>query len=376
VPGPLALPSLEIHNFRGLRELKISRLGRANLIVGKNNVGKTSVLEAIHLYCRPGSVEILREQLDARDEVFAGSLRQRKDGRKRFLQIEGLFHGHGKVARDTEPIKIGPSENDADGLVIVPLFGQRTWGETSAASAPRPALTTDGSEREGELLLSFTRGGRRLTLPVADGEELARMESVQRFETMFEAFVRECVFVQSAGLKPSKMGEYWDLVALTPFEDEVETALRYLSQDIEGISFISGDIYTEERIPIVRLKGQSRPVPMRSLGDGAYRLLGIALALVNAKDGVLLIDEFENGLHYAIQPDVWRFIFQVAASLDVQVFATTHSSDCVEAFQAAASESEEDGVLIRLSRRGDLVRAVDLAEEELEIAVENRIEVR
>ena len=97
---------------------------------------------------------------------------------------------------------------------------------------------------------------------------------------------------------------------------------------------------------------------------------------MNAKDGLLLIDEIENGLHYTIQAEVWRFIFRVAASLNVQVFATTHSSDCVAAFQAAASESAEDGVLIRLSRRDDRVRAVELDEDELEIAVDNKIEVR
>ena len=50
------------------------------------------------------------------------------------------------------------------------------------------------------------------------------------------------------------------------------------------------------------------------------RTFGIALALVNARNGLLLIDEFENGLHYLVQPDLWRLIFQVARRLNVQVF--------------------------------------------------------
>ncbi len=69
MPGEFALPSLEIHNFRGLRELKISRLGRANLIVGKNNVGKTTVLEALRIYARPGSIDDLLQLLVSRDEI-------------------------------------------------------------------------------------------------------------------------------------------------------------------------------------------------------------------------------------------------------------------------------------------------------------------
>ena len=105
-------------------------------------------------------------------------------------------------------------------------------------------------------------------------------------------------------------------------------------------------------------------------------MFGIALALVNAKDGFLLIDEAENGLHYSIQAEIWRFIFLIATKLNVQVFATTHSSDCVAAFQAAASESEEDGVLIRLARKGDRILVGEYDEALLEKAVNGGVEVR
>ncbi len=71
------------------------------------------------------------------------------------------------------------------------------------------------------------------------------------------------------------------------------------------------------------------------------RALGISLALVNVKDGILLIDEFENGLYYSVQPDLWQSIFRVARRLNVQVFATTHSWDCVEGFQKAASTEKQ-----------------------------------
>lgn len=71
------------------------------------------------------------------------------------------------------------------------------------------------------------------------------------------------------------------------------------------------------------------------MGDGITRLFHIILALVNAKNGVLLVDEFENGLHWSVQEKVWETVFQLAERLDVQVFATTHSRDCVQAFQAA-----------------------------------------
>ncbi len=106
------------------------------------------------------------------------------------------------------------------------------------------------------------------------------------------------------------------------------------------------------------------------------RLFGIALALVHAKDGLLLVDEIENGIHYSVQPDLWRLVFEMATRLNVQVFATTHSYDCIKAFEEAARESEEEGVLVRLARKGDRTLVGEFDERELEIAVEGEIEVR
>jgi AAA15 family ATPase/GTPase len=123
--------------------------------------------------------------------------------------------------------------------------------------------------------------------------------------------------------------------------------------------------------------GKSKPLPLQNLGNGIWRNLGIALALVNAKDGILLIDEFEHGLYYSVQPDLWGFIFRLARSLNVQVFATTHSWDCIEAFQRAASEDhQEEGLLIRLeSKKGEI--GVTLYDERvLTIATREHIEVR
>lgn len=106
------------------------------------------------------------------------------------------------------------------------------------------------------------------------------------------------------------------------------------------------------------------------------RIFAIVLSLVNAKGGLLLIDEFENGLHHSVQLDAWRMIFRLAQSLDVQVFATTHSKDAVEAFQEAAAETPELGVLVRLTRRGNAIIPTVVEEEDLGVAIRHDIEVR
>src|SRR5207245_4072449 len=106
----------------------------------------------------------------------------------------------------------------------------------------------------------------------------------------------------------------------------------------EGLKLVSTPITNGERDLVVNLASTDETLPLHSLGNGMWRILGIALALMNAKEGILLIDEFENGLYYSVQPDLWRFIFRLARSLDVQVFAATHSWDCLKGFQEAAQE--------------------------------------
>ena len=187
-----------------------------------------------------------------------------------------------------------------------------------------------------------------------------------------------CVFTSSNGMNKGQITRLWDSIALTSLEKEVLTALRLVAPGVEGLSFVSAPLSdAKERNPIVKITDIEEPLPLFSLGDGMQRVLGISLALVNARDGILLIDEFENGLYYFAQPHLWRFIFRVAQRLNIQVFATTHSWDCIEAFQKAAQENEqEEGILVRLSLRKGEVAATLFDEEELGIATREQIEVR
>jgi len=90
-----------------------------------------------------------------------------------------------------------------------------------------------------------------------------------------------------------------------------------------------------------------------------------------------LIDEIENGLHYTVQQDVWCAILRLADRLNVQVFATTHSWDAIQAFAGAAGRSPEvEGRMHRLENKDGDLRLVDFDEEDLSIVTRQRIEVR
>jgi AAA domain, putative AbiEii toxin, Type IV TA system len=215
--------------------------------------------------------------------------------------------------------------------------------------------------------------GTENAVPQSNGSDAAPLRTIPFY------------WVGPNGLSLECIGTLWDRVSLTPLEEDIVAALRIISPDADRVALKSWrDVANNEhqmrdaknRMPYVKVESLEEPIPLRALGDGVNRLFGIALALAHAKGGILLVDEIENGIHYSVQTDLWHLVFKMAANLDIQVFATTHSYDCIKAFEAAASESEEEGVLVRLSRKGDRTLVGEFDESELGIAVEGQIEVR
>src|SRR5216683_2510729 len=337
--GNLLLNSLEIRNFRGFHHLQIERLGRVNLIVGKNNIGKSSLLEALRLYTQRFSPTLVWEILRARDEskyssgvldeskylLTSRSLDRPENFESQLLALKYLFYGRKAIRTYVEPIQIGPLNSQDETLSI--SIG---WYAEEA-------------DEQGRLK-------RRLLEP----EEYSVVDNpLPRFTIQMG--------------KQSKI-------------DYPLTFSRLIRPELEEINSFVGDTESRTglgRVPIVRIKDIDEPLPLRSLGDGMQRILGIALALVNTTDGILLIDEIENGIHYSVQPELWQLIFQLARRLNVQVFATTHSWDCIKGFQRAAEkEKQEEGMLIRLGRRKGEAAVTLFDEEELGIATRQQIEVR
>jgi hypothetical protein len=142
-------------------------------------------------------------------------------------------------------------------------------------------------------------------------------------------------FITTASLWLPDLVPLWKDLVLTPDEARVVDALRLVEPDVERIA-ISGAFDTAGAQ--VLLRGASAPIPLGSLGEGVSRILALALHLVSAPGGVVLVDEIENGLHWSVMPTVWRFLVETARTLDVQVFVTTHSKDWLQALVELHSE--------------------------------------
>ena len=185
-------------------------------------------------------------------------------------------------------------------------------------------------------------------------------------------------FVSSSGTdRTGILGSLWDSISLTEKEPYVLEALQVIDPKISAVSMVGERTYRQSRTAVVRSDDFTHRVPLRSFGDGMNRLFGIILSLVNLRGGILLVDEFENGMHHTVQVHAWRMIFRLARELNVQVLATTHSWDCIAGFaMAAAEEKGVDGLLVRIDRLGDRVRPVEYGEEDLQVVTQQQIEVR
>ena len=114
----MLLKSLEIQRFRTFEYLHIEKLGQINLIVGRNNIGKSSVLEAVRLYANLGAPHVLLEILDSRDDAFDRNPDNRFPAASDAPAIQHLFHGYPPLPKITEPVRIGPFKSPDSTLNI------------------------------------------------------------------------------------------------------------------------------------------------------------------------------------------------------------------------------------------------------------------
>lgn len=360
------LRSVHVENFRALREFRMSGLGRVNLLVGTNNCGKTSILEAIHLLVAEKTGPMFRS-VARRGEVDV------RRGHR--LQVSHLFHGHGVQGGSWFRVR---ATNDGPARQLEARVDTR-GEEASAAQLTMDGVASELSDarREGtpfQLRMTWTGVDVRTARPLA----LTRTGTVvsRWFDPDPDREPPQPVrLIATEGISKGETMALLDGAVLSPEEELVVAALQIIEPDIERLAAVgrAQDPNGEEIGEILVSVAGSR-LPIGSMGDGIQRLLGLALALVGAKGGVLLVDEIDTGLHYTVLTKMWRLVLETAKRLDVQVFATTHSRDCFEALAEVADPQRDDVSLQRIER--DRADAVGYSAGVLRQAAEHGIEVR
>ena len=363
----IKIDNITIERFRTFRRLHVHGLGRVNLIVGKNNTGKSSFLEGLRILATGAALSELQRILSNREEYTTGPEAERS-ARPSF-QFSGLFHGFPEITDRPEPFVISTEGtiHPREVSVHVSWFSRKRDDKGDLRFEEHHP-----DEPEGAASIVITTHGE------------TRIHEIENLSAGFSLRVSSlrrsglgCFFVGTNTTESNAdLGTMWDGIVLSDNEQDVVEALRIIDPHISKVTMVGGDGSRTRRTAFVRADDIPRPVPLRLFGDGMNRLFAMILSLVNARGQLMLVDEFENGLHHTAQLNAWRTIFRLAQTLDTQVFATTHSWDAIETFQKAARESPDIGVLLRLARRGDEIVPTVFSEEEVAIATRERIEVR
>ncbi len=344
------LDSLEIQNYRNFKHLRIEKLGRVNLIIGKNNTGKTSLLEAVSILVKQNDLDWIYTILENRREHFED---EDMTPQQKFKNLSNLFYGRKPAFEAETGIQLNSKANLVDTSLLF-QFVKYKDEELNLEGSPEgfsEILSKMYTQRKflspsenGKLGLLITNDGTTKLIPISK-------ESVSDVLSEINDIHRQAInvqFVMSSVSNEFWIHQLWEKTQLTDLEDDVVAAIRLLDINIQRLSFRRND---NQDYAIVKLKNIADPVPLRSMGDGINRILTIVLSMVNCKDGYLLIDEFDNGLHVSVQKQLWEIVFYLANKLNIQVFATTHSHDCIDAFAyvlGSGKYAESDGIMVRL----------------------------
>lgn len=316
------LDHIHIENFRLFKNLDIPKVGQVNLITGKNNSGKTTLLEALRIWANRSSAVGINTAIDliliSRGEANGNTEEAYKS----------LFHDHSK---------------NKFFVINQELTISYEW-----------------EERNGRFVL-ITQ-----TATISHGSHNASPINVNH--------ANDKSFFIPAGFELIN-AQLWRKIKLTEKEDNVVEVLHVIEPSIVRV-----DIDESDGSAMVRLKDSPKPLPLKNFGEGMNRLLTVALGLVSAENDMLLIDEVDLGLHHSVQRLLWEIVFQKAKDLNVQVFATTHSSDCVQAFSDIANKPEYAGMgnYIRLqrSKKDGNIMAVEYEMDALDRSLEFNLETR
>lgn len=373
------ISSIQIKGYRGFDNFEMSGLGRINLLVGTNNSGKTSVLEALYLLSSGGDAAPLWDLLLRRGERLPPTLTPAADRPRRSpveLDVAHLFNGHeaqvGSNLKISARYDLGQRTIEYSIIEITPRDIPELFSEEDGAMTPRLALEIGGSHKQSRNVFPLSRGGGIYY----DSIELPPRRGRTRVADLSPAY-----FITTESLSGDQLIAMWNKVSLTPSEGLVLRALQFLDRDIERIAAqaTSGPYYSTQSRGgfIVKRRGWDQPVPIGSMGDGMWRMLAMAIAITQCKGGVLLVDEIDTGLHYSVMSQMWKLILNAAKELDVQVFATTHSYDCVYSVAQICGGSAMEGRNVTVQRiEAGKDRAVPYDEDEITVAASHEIEVR
>ena len=344
--------SFAAKHFRGLGDLRVEGFQRVNLITGRNNAGKTSLLEALFIHSGaanvslPFTIETLRGVTQ-----FQGALEE---------AFSSLFTGF-----DTRsPIR----------LEGVDQLGLKRMCELRLVPVPTTIPSTEAQTSPVQTSYAIEIAFFDPTRP----EPVATRATLEKGQLRLEPSPippsYRGYFLSPRSSDHKGIGDrFSELVKTIGEEEKFVTALRVLEPAVKAVRLLG-----HNGVGMVHLDiGLKRFLPLAYTGEGMVRFADVLVAIASSKNGVVLIDEFENGVHYSILDKMWEATAEFADRFNTQVFATTHSLECIRAAHSVFANREYAFRLFRLQREADRsVSAKAFSKDAIEAALKTELELR
>lgn len=351
-----------IAHFKGLSEFNVDGLAPVTLLGGRNNVGKTSFLEALFLFFDRHNPEALLRQYAWRNVPLVS------------LNPDALWAPMFSLYDMQRPIQIRV-KNEQEIWESLTLQLNRSYIRRIA-----PRISLPGMQIETQ-----TKPTPSLSLDVTyqlGDEEVQRAHHVMNAQGI-------SLEIENSNFQPDKAV----FLAATARVAAQEDAVRFGQLDIIGkqhevVDFLRETVEPrlqglstiavgEQTLIHAELEGLPRKIPVAYMGDGMSRLLSIILVMMTIANGFVFIDEIENGIHHSALPKVWLGIVKAARQFNCQVLATTHSYECLQAaIEGLPTELHDLFCYVRLERSGESIVGKTYAYEVLSAALEREWEVR
>lgn len=342
---------IEIENFRGIKSLFVENLSRVNLFFGKNNSGKSTVLEAAFL---------LSGMIDPNLLVSCNAVR----GFQAIQDFSFFFHNF-DTSRAVSFASEGTSELFTRQLEMK-LSGSQSYTQnfkdknTTVSIDNKPFQTLslnaccNGKEYTNEFILEAS----------TETEERGTIGDVSFNENFM------CTYITPDNTDVA-LSELNDI-----FKDKQEQNV------IENLSLIDRRIkdFVVNRNCIMVDIGLKSRIPLNMMGDGARKFFTLIILLYKCRNGILLIDEIDNGLHFSAMKSLWKTVLTLAEKYNVQVFATTHNMDSLKGLKsllAECADSSKDVSFYKvLHTSNDETKILHYPYEDFSAVLENGNEVR
>ncbi|MDR1883816.1 MAG: AAA family ATPase [Prevotella sp.] len=324
----MAFSKVIIDQFRGIRHCDIDSLGkRVNLFVGKNNCGKTSVLDAIFMLSGISN-----------PYLFYSINSFRECG---FTDFEGVSSINFYNLDFNKPINIQGldlTSKEKRNLVIRPL-----WGEIFEIADSNGVLSTQSKQKLNRIIYEFeieSKSSRKEYINILeehndsdDPETHARAGNITTKDGN-TAIYDEKYKGSYLGSKSIFSFPIKDLSSIIKDKKKniILSSLQEIEPRIKDIAIIQFRVYVDV--------GIDKMVPIEVLGDGIRRLLSIIVYLYKCQGGNLFIDEIDNGLHHSSMSTLWQTILSTAEQFNVQLYATTHNIDSLKALKNVLEEDQ------------------------------------